>query len=736
MSESTLATVVYNGETAPFSAASTWDQNGSTLKQIVLSPHTPRNHLRANIISKKLNGSVAYLPANNQSYDMSKYQTLSFWAKSGNLPTVLVSLYDANKKTSKAIAVNITASYLQYSIPLTSFTDVDLTRTTAIVFTVNQLGTNVVLDIDDIELTGSACQTPTPTPTPDPTPTPTPDPTPTPTPDPTPTPTPSGVDYQGVSGPRPTNTQTTGDVTFSINLAVKAPISPYIYGYQGFAGTWIKEANFSLIRAGGNRWSAYNWENGISHAGSDWLYQNDDSLCSSLGATIPNCLTTPASVTKYFLDQAFNKNGSGMRSEAAILTIPMLDYVSYKATNGDVCPVGSITSTNECTTRSYLSTVFRSSKPKKGSAFSLIPNVTDTDVYQDEYANWISNYQKTVVPDKKIFLSLDNEYALWGSTHNRIRPGGDYCVHNPTPTEILSKTLALGSALKAAYPSAIVLGPVSYGWYELTDFQGFNSCDNSGPFVDFYLKGIKGKNAVDVFDFHWYPEARGNVGRITEGNGTDNIDARLQSTRSFWDPTYIETSWITENLGNQPIKLFSRLREKINAYNPGMGLSITEYNHGGENHISGAIAQADALGIFGRDGLFAATYWPLSSDQKYIFGTFKMFRNYDGLYSTFGNTALSSVTNGTVRSSVYASIFNSDPSKMLVVAINKTAQPLVANLSITGNTYSNMAVYQLTSTPDPKYIGTSTFTGKYTMPAYSISTLVLTKTALAKKAKK
>ena len=38
-----------------------------------------------------------------------------------------------------------------------------------------------------------------------------------------------------------------------------------------------------------------------------------------------------------------------------------------------------------------------------------------------------------------------------------------------------------------------------------------------------------------------------------------------------------------------------------------MLLALTEYNFGAGNHISGAIAQADALGAFGQADTFAAT---------------------------------------------------------------------------------------------------------------------------------
>ncbi len=40
---------------------------------------------------------------------------------------------------------------------------------------------------------------------------------------------------------------------------------------------------------------------------------------------------------------------------------------------------------------------------------------------------------------------------------------------------------------------------------------------------------------------------------------------------------------------------------------PGTKLAITEYNWGGQEHINGAVAQADILGIFGREGLDIGT---------------------------------------------------------------------------------------------------------------------------------
>ena len=58
-----------------------------------------------------------------------------------------------------------------------------------------------------------------------------------------------------------------------------------------------------------------------------------------------------------------------------------------------------------------------------------------------------------------------------------------------------------------------------------------------------------------------------------------------------------------------PIELIPRLMKKIADHYPGTKLSISEYNYGAGGDISGGLAEADVLGIFGREGLFAATMW-------------------------------------------------------------------------------------------------------------------------------
>ena len=82
------------------------------------------------------------------------------------------------------------------------------------------------------------------------------------------------------------------------------------------------------------------------------------------------------------------------------------------------------------------------------------------------------------------------------------------------------------------------------------------------------------------------------------------------------------------------------MQEWVDANYPGTKLAITEYNWGGLEHINGALAQADVLGIFGREGLDLATLWGPPDDTEPGAYAFRMYRNYDGTGSGFGDTSV------------------------------------------------------------------------------------------------
>src|SRR6185295_17500358 len=76
-------------------------------------------------------------------------------------------------------------------------------------------------------------------------------------------------------------------------------------------------------------------------------------------------------------------------------------------------------------------------------------------------------------------------------------------------------------------------------------------------------------------------------------------------------------------------------------YYAGTPIGITEYNWGAEGHINGATTQADIFGIFGREGLNLASRWTTPDTSTPTYKAIKMYRNYDGNKSTFGDVSVS-----------------------------------------------------------------------------------------------
>ena len=180
---------------------------------------------------------------------------------------------------------------------------------------------------------------------------------------------------------------------------------------------------------------------------------------------------------------------------------------------------------------------------------------------------------------------------------------------------------------------------------------------------------------LDVVDLHYYSEAQGNGTRINLGT-TENAGARVQATRSLWDPNYGysasdptvgENSWITQ--WNAPIQLIPRVKGYISSLYPDTKFAISEYDFGAADDISGGIAEADALGIFGREGLYFATRW--GAPGTYTDAAYQLYLDYDGQGSRFGNVNVSATTSDVVSVPAYAALDEVNPSLLHVILINR-----------------------------------------------------------------
>ena len=91
---------------------------------------------------------------------------------------------------------------------------------------------------------------------------------------------------------------------------------------------------------------------------------------------------------------------------------------------------------------------------------------------------------------------------------------------------------------------------------------------------------------------------------------------RNRSTRSLWDPNYVDESWIASTgINGGKVNLINLMKNWVNTYYPGTKIGITEYNWGAEGHMNGATTQADIWGIFGREGLDLANRWTTPDDR-------------------------------------------------------------------------------------------------------------------------
>ncbi len=137
---------------------------------------------------------------------------------------------------------------------------------------------------------------------------------------------------------------------------------------------------------------------------------------------------------------------------------------------------------------------------------------------------------------------------------------------------------------------------------------------------------------------------------------------RLRSTRGLWDPSYRDESWIGE-----PVALIPRVRAWVAQENAGTKLAIGEHSWGGDDDASGAIAQAEILGIFGRENVDAAFYWAgLEGVQRFAF---QLYRNADGFGHGFGNRALACESNAADRLGAFAAL--RDDGALTMVLVNK-----------------------------------------------------------------
>ncbi len=333
------------------------------------------------------------------------------------------------------------------------------------------------------------------------------------------------------------------------------------------------------------------------------------------------------------------------------------------------------------------------------------------------------------------YYCLDNEPSIWFSTHRDVHPAG------PTMEEIRDRWIDYAARIKEADPGAIVLGPEEWGYlgyiWSGADQQYAAAHNFQMPFPDRashqnmdYVPWVldqlhrhdeaAGVRSIDVLSVHYYPQG---------GEFGDDVSPSMQmrrnrSTRSLWDPTYVDESYI-----NDVVRLVPRLQEWSDTYYPGLLTGVTEYNWGAEGHINGATAQADVLGIFGREGLDLATRWTTPDTATPTYKAIKLFRNYDGIGGAFGDTSVRATAPNPDQLSAFASVRSADGALTVVVVDKSLSGSASVRLDLANFDASDAAqVWQLTSAneirrqPDLVVSGASL---SATLPKQSITIFVV-----------
>ncbi|HEX7251824.1 MAG TPA: glycoside hydrolase family 44 protein [Thermoanaerobaculia bacterium] len=481
-------------------------------------------------------------------------------------------------------------------------------------------------------------------------------------------------------------------VTVSIDASAdRAAISPLIYGVAYGTPSTLSDLNVPVNRLGGNNTSRYNWQANADNRGNDWYFES-----------IPYASAAVGEVGDSFISES---EASGAQP---MVTIPMVGWVAKVGPGRSKLASFSIAKYGPQSGNDW------QWFPDAGNGLhlngSLVagndPNdsgVPADSLFQKGWAQHLFAAWGPAYATGLAFYILDNEPSIWHATHRDVHPTG------ATMQEIRDKIVDYATTIKAVDPSALVVGPEEWGWSGYF-FSGYDqqygslhgwsvlpdrASHGGADYLPWLLTQIQqastsaGKRLLDYFSVHYYPQS----GEFSNDTSSATQLLRNRSTRSLWDPAYVDESWI-----NDTVELIPRLRGWVAADYSGTKTAITEYNWGAEGHINGATTQADILGIFGREGLDLATRWTTPDPSTPTYKAIRLYRNYDGHLSTFGDVHVRAIAPDPDTLSAFAAERRSDGALTVMVVHKRMSGGTPVTLSLAGfNAKGGVQVWQLTA---------------------------------------
>jgi len=512
-------------------------------------------------------------------------------------------------------------------------------------------------------------------------------------------------------------------ITIAVDVASnRHPINPNIYGVAHATTGQLADLGSPLNRNGGNNTTRYNWQQNADNRGSDWYFESIGDSSATAGER----------------GDTFITNARAANAQA-MLTIPLIDWVAKVGSNRSKLASFSIAKYGAQTGSDWqwMPDAGNGIRTSGGNVTGNDPadaNVPSTSAVQQQWVQHLVGRWGTNTNGGLRYYILDNEPSLWHSTHRDVHPTGQ------TLDEIRNKIIDYASKIKAVDPSALVVGPEEWGWSGYL-FSGYDQQYGSTHGWSFlpdranhggqdYLPWLlnelhqndvaNARRLLDVFTVHYYPQG---------GEFSDDVSSTMQlrrnrSTRSLWDPAYVDETWISDR-----VQLIPRMKNWVNSYYPGTATGITEYNWGAENHINGATTQADVYGIFGREGLDMAARWTTPASSTPTYKAMKMYGNYDGSGSRFGDTSVAALAPNPDAVSAFAAQRSSDGTVTIMLVAKVLSGSTAATVSLANFQPAGAAqVWQLTSANTIARLSDISVGGNsfsVTLPAQSVTLFVI-----------
>jgi len=478
--------------------------------------------------------------------------------------------------------------------------------------------------------------------------------------------------------------------TVSVTLDPNGPaISPLIYGVNNeHSPARLQQLGATVNRLGGTPWSSLNGPLRAINAGDDYYFHNYDS--------IDNIPVDPA---------GFHQRTSGVGG-TTMLTAPLLERVAKD------------TSSYAFSVRKYgpqAHVLDGDAGDGVKTDGSFVVGNDPSDAYTANTPALVESWLRSLPSGIPLF-GLDNEPMLWHTSHRAAHPEG------ARMQEVITATKAYAAKIRAVFPSAALLGPEEWN-YEGCFYSGYDAkraeslgynasrypdrqANGGQDWLTVYVKALSdhftktGQRLLDYLSVHFYPHTPSGEALSDNDDTSPALHTlRLRSTRSLWDPSYISEDYLKDfGAPNHILRLIPRLKQWAGLF-PGTKTALTEYSFGPDHLLGAALAQVEALGIFGREGLELACRWPSPSPTSLVGAAFRLFRNFDGKGGAFGSLRQTSVISGPLKEvlSSYAAL-SQDRKKLTVLVVNRGMQEEpYTSIELKGLSQRPVQLYQLTA---------------------------------------